>query len=334
MKFSWAAALSGALVWAATSTGFAATSGALTLTTYNIHSAVPDGYNASEHWPRVADLSNVADVLTTAGADIIALQEVRNLWAAPRHAEGDRYPLNHSLYLSSLLDMDYAYAGTLQVAPERKKAGGSRIQESRDYLEWGNWQQWTNNGEPHASYGNAILTKFPMKTPPERLKLPVGTDEVAKKKGDEPRVALRCELQDPLPGFGRVIIYCTHFQHNNADTRQRQIEALLERASQDLKPADDGSTVTVFLMGDLNHSPQPKEDRLLGAVKAAGFHDLAAEFAEKTGTKPDNTYPTKDANIRIDYIFCSRPVNVDAVSVVETPVSDHRPVTVKVTAKD
>jgi len=55
-----------------------ATSTTLTLATYNIHSGIPFGHNALNYTVSPRDIHNIADVLTTAGADIIALQEVRN----------------------------------------------------------------------------------------------------------------------------------------------------------------------------------------------------------------------------------------------------------------
>lgn len=312
-------------------TSAAQSTNTLTLTTYNIHSAIPDGKNNSNYWPRIEDLNNVADVLTTAGADIIALQEVRNMWSSPRTAPPGRYPLNFSLYLSALLDMDYVFGSGLQFVPQgfHDEGQGARYRENRNYLEWGNWLQWTNNGAPQGNYGNAILSRLPMVTPPEILKLPRGTDAEATRLGDEPRNALRIELKEPVGSLGRVVVYCTHFQHNNPKTRLMQIRHLLDRASQDLAPDNArGTTVTVFLMGDFNHFPQPAPDEFLDAVADAGYHDLAKQYAKARGEEPAGTIKDHRYGRRIDYIFSSRQVNISNVTVLESDVSDHLPVTV------
>jgi endonuclease/exonuclease/phosphatase family metal-dependent hydrolase len=325
MKFSVALAAVVAAVFAMQTQVEAASSGTLSLTTYNIHGAVPDGKSGMSYWPQISDLGNVADVLTTAGADIIALQEVRNMWSDPPNAKPDQYPINMPQYLATLLKMDYAFGSGLDFVP--------RFRENRDYLEWGSWDNWTNNGARHGEYGNAILSKYPLETPPQLIKLPRGTDEEAQKLGDEPRLALRAELKDPIPGLGRVIVYATHFQHNNEKTRRKQIRKLVERATKDLQPTSADTTATVFLMGDFNHNPMPGKDPFLAVPAQAGFHDLAADFAKDTGTTPHHTASFKNKPIRIDYIFCSRPVKVLDVKVLETTVSDHLPLTVTVEAK-
>lgn len=316
------------------STAIAQSNDTITLTTYNIHSAIPKGHNGGNYWPGISDLKNVADVLTTAGADIVALNEVRNLWSNPKADQPNQYPLDMPLYLSGLLDMDYAFGSGLDFVP--------RFRENREYLEWGNWARWTNNGARHGEYGNAILSKFPLAAPPELIKLPRGTDARAQEMGDEPRVALRAELKDPLPGLGRVVIYSTHFQHNNANTRLAQMRYLVERAKQDVNSIspigskqkyvtpNGATTSTVFLMGDFNHDPKPENDEFLAIPAEAGFHDLAAVYAENTGTKPHHTADFRGGNIRIDYIFCSRAVDIEDVVVLDTDVSDHLPLSVTI----
>lgn len=330
MKLSAAVILSVGLMFPA-SICSAQAADTLTLTTYNIHSAIPDGHNGSNYWPTVSDLQNVADVLTSAGAQVIGLQEVRNLWDSSQSPHENQHPINFPLYLAGLLNMEYAFGSGLEVIPGRLNPdGGNRIvRENRSYLEWGKAAQWTNNGARIGHYGNAILSSLPLNSPPQSIKLPRGTDAIARRLGDEPRQALRVELKEPLGSLGQVIVYNTHFQHNNPKTRQMQIEHLISHARADLEPGSSSraSTVTVFLMGDFNHAPLPENDTFLDTVAAAGFIDLAAEFARQTNTEPRPTIGDREKGRRIDYIFSSRPLEILDVNVIDTRVSDHIPVT-------
>lgn len=283
----------------------------VTLATYNIHSAVPNGKSNQNYFAGPDDLRNVKDVLTTAGAHIIALQEVRNQWEAPDNFSPEPAAPNMPLLLARYLGMNYAYASTLDARPG--------FFENRKYREWGNGWQWTNNGAQLGKYGNAVLSKFGMGMP-ETINLPLGD---AGAVGDEARNALRVEIKD-VPSLGNVVVYGTHFQHNNGHTREKQMRHLLEVARADT------STATVFLMGDFNHTPHKGEPELLEIVKQAGFHDLAAEFAEGRGEKPHHTMMHGITPIRIDYIFASRPLKVKDVVVLQTDVSDHLPLAITV----
>lgn len=289
----------------------ATTSATLTIATYNIHSAIPDGFSNATYQPTPQDLHNVSDVLTTMAADIVALQEVRNQWTRPSRNKKAGCLLNMPLYLGGLLNMNYAYGSTLDSV--------SGYPENRDYVEWGNLDKWTNNGKSHGEYGNAILSRLELKGPPEIIKLPRGDAKVTK-KSDEPRNAVRVELAESIPGLGRVVVYGTHFQHNNGKTRKAQMTELLREAKVD---ADNGASV--FLMGDMNHYPHPGEPDLLAMVKDAGFYDLAAQFAKQSGTEPHHTIGKNDRKRRIDYIFCNRQLKLINVEVLVTPVSDHLP---------
>ena len=297
------------------STGACATS--LTLTTYNIHSGIPDGYNRLNYTQSPRDLHNISDIFTTAGAEIIAMQEVSNQWNRPKRGKPDAQSLNMPQHIATILNMNYAFGSTLDAT--------SGYPENRGYLEWGNVDKWTNNGADHGEYGNAILSKYNFAAPPTIVKLPRG-DAEALKNMDEARNAVRVELTD-VPGLGPVVIYSSHLQHNNGQTREAQMTELLKTAKADT------TTATVFIMGDMNHFPHKGEPDLLGMVKEAGFHDLAAEFATKTGTEPANTMGGGKKAIRIDYIFCSKPLDVSDVQVFDTKVSDHFPLTVRLKLK-
>lgn len=313
MPFACRLALAFAALFISAAASAADTSSTITLTSYNIHSGVPDGQSGSVYFATPADMANVADVLTTTGASIIALQEVRNLWTRPGAEGPNPCTPDLALLLAGHMKMNYAFGSTCDAKPG--------LPENREYRQWGTFDQWTNNGAPHGEYGNAVLSKYSM-SEPQILKLPLG-DAEAQKRGDEPRNAVRVELSD-VPGLGKVIVYGTHFQHNNGATREAQMKYLLEHARQ------DATTATVFLMGDFNHSPHPGEPDLLGMVKAAGFHDLAADYAAANKTQPLPTINEGLIGLRIDYIFCSKPLKVSDVKVLHTNVSDHFPLAVTV----
>lgn len=292
----------------------AQSSASLTIASYNIHSGIPAGHGQANYYPGASDIRNIADVLTTTGASIIALQEVRNLSEPPERLKGQALAPNIAQELAAILGMNYAFASTLDTV--------TGYPENRGYTEWGTRDQWTNNAAPHGEYGNAILSKFDMSSP-TLIKLPRG-DAEGQKKGDEPRNATRVVIPN-VPGLGKTIVYGTHLQHNNGVTREAQMKEILSHAKTDMADA------TIFIMGDMNHFPHPGEPDILGLVKEAGFHDLAAEFAASKNTTPPPTMGEGLVKIRIDYIFCSRPLKVQDVQVLQTEVSDHFPLAITVT---
>jgi len=297
-----------------------AESQSLTLTTYNIHSGIPAGYSHSNYLAGEPEMIDVAHVLTESAAnfqpDIIALQEVRNQWPCPPKEKCEA--LDMALELAKLTKMNYAFGSTIR--------GTAGYPENRDYMEWGTAEKWTSSGAMLGHYGNAVLSRFAM-SKPQIIKLPMAAEDDTKKDNDEPRNAVRVEIPD-TNGFGPVVVYATHLQHNNGRTRARQMRALLQAAKADMTSA------TVFLMGDFNHSPRPGEPELLKMVSEAGFHDLAAKYSEATGKPLEPTMPGEKGATRIDYIFSSKPVNVRDVYVMKVPVSDHYPVTVVVEATE
>jgi len=301
------------MVWAAAAW---AEPQSLTLTTYNIHSGIPAGHSHGDYQAGLADLKNVAEVLTSEGAEIIALQEVRNKWPYPAVKMKGEAP-DMALEMARLMKMNYAFGSTIMAT--------NGYPENRDYLQWGSADKSTSSGTVRGNYGNAVLSRFTM-SKPETFKLPLAAPDDAKKANDEPRNAVRVELTG-VDGFGPVVVYATHFQHNNGHTRERQMKALLQAAKA------DATSATVFLMGDFNHSPHAGEPDLLGMVNREGFHDLAAEFSAATGAPLKPTMPGANPPTRIDYVFCSKPLKVTKTEVMETPVSDHYPLTVVVEAE-
>ena len=90
----------------------------------------------------------------------------------------------------------------------------------------------------------------------------------------------------------------------------------------------------VYLMGDFN-CPSGLRGEGYDLIRKAGWHDLYEAAEEKRGCATVlrgidgwNKEPTDGPGVRIDYIFCSRPVRVRSVKTVfdgvnEMQISDH-----------
>lgn len=282
----------------------------LTLMSYNIHSGAPCGVKSSEYYVTERDLANIADVVTSSGADIVVLQEVQceagaGLPASRRHTS----VLNEPRVLSRLTGMDYLFASTLDDADGWPGNVG--------YLEYGSADVWTNNGKRHGEFGNALLTRYPMTTAPVTQALP-------RRPNKEQRGVFRVELGNAGTTLSRIVVYGTHLQHDNADERREQFASILDMASRET------SGSTVFIFGDMNQDAT-KDPRLVEQAVAHGFQDLAARFAHERGEAgPQMTFPADAPTGRIDYIFCNQPLRILEAKVPETTASDHRPIVVRV----
>jgi len=159
-------------------------------------------------------------------------------------------------------------------------------------------------------YGEAILARWA----PSETK----THALRHSTGREPRAALvarwsATETPDAdAPPFAFAII-ATHLDHlPDATDRLMQVADIASLAT-DL----DGP---VLLMGDLNAEPDTAE---IGRLRAT-WRDCAAG-------EPQKTYPSREPNIRIDYVF-ARPAEhwrvVRTEAIEELVASDHRPLLV------
>lgn len=295
----------------------AETSGSvLTLCTYNIHSGIPNKKNQSNHIVDKSDMRNIADILTSSGAQIIGLQEVRNRFGGLKKNPSIDMPRT----LAGLQDMHYVFGSTTDDIFNPQPIGG--LQGNPDYIEWGSYNRWTNNGARHGEYGNAILSSLSFKDP-ENFAMPLDKPGT----GEEQRCVVRVELEKPLRGLGTVVIYNTHLHHASAASRQKQMDFILSKAV--AEPAH----TTVFIMGDLNATLHPQRQDIIKKAEDAGFIDLAAAYSTKTGKPADNTIPAHNPDARIDYILCNKDINVLEVYTIPTEVSDHLPLVVKVSPK-
>jgi endonuclease/exonuclease/phosphatase family metal-dependent hydrolase len=283
-----------------------ASSSTLSLLTYNIHTAVPMGYKGNDYKAGERDLHNLADVITSAGADLVALQEVHCEFAQFCPERQRTSALNQARLLGGFTGLDYCFASAIDDT--------SGFPGNTSYLEWGTGERWTNNGATHGEYGNTVLSRFCLAGTPQSFALPKG------KADEEQRVCLRVELDSKSTSGVSVVLYATHLQHTSEASRLLQIAEILRRAG--AEPKDK----LVFLMGDMNHDGNGPDQRFLDRVKEHGFFDLYAGCV----AQPPSTCPADTPTWRIDYVFASRPLKVSEARVIDTLASDHRPVLVRV----
>ncbi len=147
------------------------------------------------------DVDRIARVIRESGADVVALQEVdKNV---PRSGSVDQ-----PQQLANLLDMQVAFGRTIELE------GGQ--------------------------YGNAVLSRFPIKSTQSHLLPNIG--------GGEQRGVMQLELE--LPSSQRFILLATHFDHRS-DPTQRLASA--EYINQLVESIPDRAVV---LAGDLNAVPE------------------------------------------------------------------------------
>ncbi|HEY31760.1 MAG TPA: endonuclease [Dehalococcoidia bacterium] len=151
-------------------------------------------------------------------------------------------------------------------------------------------------------WGNAILSRYPVveyvnhELPPRDLFILRG---------------FTAALVD-IGGGEQLQVIATHFHHLDEDTeiRQEQSPVILDFW--------DGANTTVIL-GDLNADPDSAE---MTMFREAGLVDAAASVS----SSPASTYDSVSRYRRIDYIWVSPDLTVEAVFVPATTASDHLPV--------
>ncbi|PZF80475.1 endonuclease/exonuclease/phosphatase family protein [Jiangella anatolica] len=154
-------------------------------------------------------------------------------------------------------------------------------------------------GEPRRQYGTAILSERPIREWDNTF--------LPQYEGHEQRGLLRARIN--VRGVW-VTVYNTHLQHNDANERVEQAEAIDELIGE---PSD-----SVVLLGDLNARPDTPEIQTLV--------DELVDTWEEAGMGDGYTYPSEDPNARIDYVLTSGDVITRTAAVVTSDASDHLPV--------
>ena len=162
-------------------------------------------------------------------------------------------------------------------------------------------------------YGIAALSRRAF-TFAQTAPLPVTPAQTRAGGSHEPRVAL---LTVAITALGSLQAVTTHLDAS-ADQGYRLQEVL--RLIDVIRPRLSSLT-PVVAGGDFNAEPASE---VIQKMRDAGFHDAWAECGQGDGF----TYPSDHPVKRIDYVFFTTPVRCTSAQVLDTQISDHRPLLV------
>jgi endonuclease/exonuclease/phosphatase family metal-dependent hydrolase len=166
-------------------------------------------------------------------------------------------------------------------------------------------------------YGIAALSRHGF-TSHETLPLPVIPVQARAGGSHEPRAAL---VAIAATRFGEWQVIATHLDASR-DDGYRQQEA--DRLGEILRGRTTGGR-PLLLGGDINATP---DSAVVAKLIGFGLRDAWAECGQGNGY----TYPSDEPVKRIDYLFLSERLRCTGARVIETTISDHRPLLVTVTS--
>jgi endonuclease/exonuclease/phosphatase family metal-dependent hydrolase len=160
-------------------------------------------------------------------------------------------------------------------------------------------------------YGTGLLSRSPIQSV-ETRPLPVDVPDELAEMHYEPRGLLHARIRVP---DGDLHLVGTHLDyHGRPDFRHPQLLELMAYVAREI-PRD----APVVLGGDFNAEPGSAE------IQALTLPFMDAWTA--CGSGAGDTFPADRPDRRIDYVFL-RGARCGAATVVDTQVSDHRPVVV------
>ena len=153
-------------------------------------------------------------------------------------------------------------------------------------------------GEPRRQYGTALLTRFRI--------LSWRNSPLPRFADGEPRGLLQVRTR-----FG---LFCsTHLQHDNAEERRAQAEAVVRLLSE----REGAAAEPTVVVGDLNAVPD--------APELAPLLEAYPDSWEQAGDGDGFTYPAEAPDRRIDYVLADPRTRAVRTRVVSTDASDHLP---------
>lgn len=145
------------------------------------------------------------------------------------------------------------------------------------------------------------------------IPLPVQPVQTRAGGSNEPRVA---QLVLASLRSGQLAAINTHLDPAEGDARAQEVRHLVDAVKQQLAAA-----APLVVGGDLNSTP---DNPVLAPLKASGLRDAWTECGSGDGL----TYPADKPVKRIDYLFLTGNLHCSAATVIETQISDHRPLLV------
>lgn len=201
-------------------------------------------------------LNRIVEDIRMSGADIVALQEV------DVHLPRSHFQNQPSL-LADALSMNYVFAPNLNFIV--------------------------------GSYGNAILSKFPI----------VGYNHYVLPSLGETRGVLKANIN---LGYETIDVYSTHLGLN-LEERKRQISYIRELVSDNHQPY-------ILLLGDFNDMPTNENMPLLRSALIDPVYENKLNLS---------TYQFYTKPIQLDYIFFSPGFTFERAAVFPSSSSDHNP---------
>lgn len=209
------------------------------------------------------DLDRTADVIRNANPDLVGIQEVDREWSSRSQFK------DVVTELALRLGMYYTFAPALDKNP----------------------------GAPGEKFGNAILSRFPIR---ETWSQTLFADGMGRSV-----VGVKLDIE------GVPLNFCTAHLGLSTSDRQRQVAEIVQ--------AMEALSGPVVITGDWNTTEEADEVTAMTRI----FQD-AQSVVGKAGI---GTFPAKQGpRERIDFIFASPEFRVEAVDVPETLASDHLPV--------
>ena len=165
-------------------------------------------------------------------------------------------------------------------------------------------------------YGVAVLSRWPI-VADTLVHLPVTPTQARAGGSHEPRGALHVIVAAP---GGRLSIINTHLDPSGDDRwRRQEADSIVSLAAQLRRGG-----VALIVGGDFNSTPESAVQR---AVRVGGLRDAWLECATGDGF----TFPADVPVKRIDYVYITGSSRCNAAQVIESRVSDHRPLLVDLT---
>ena len=154
----------------------------------------------------------------------------------------------------------------------------------------------------------------------ETVDLPVSPVQTRAGGSHEPRAALVASAITPS---GRLQVVTTHLDPSAEDTYRLQ-EA---RIVLNIVRARASAETPVLVGGDFNAEPNSS---VVETLHAGGLRDAWTECGHGDGL----TYPADQPRKRIDYLFLTGTLRCSAAEVIDTKISDHRPLLVTLLGND